>query len=137
MPSEHEILLKFDDSSFVSLCTVFEVLKHLDFNGSLVMEFLLVSNHFECDLFSCFRFMVFTSVDFTERPSSKDVNDFISIGDMIIFHEVVISSLIIISTIRCLDYASLYFLNSWFSHKIDFSVIKYLSFLKVRYLVCF
>ena len=117
-------------SCFIPFCSFLEVLKYFDFNCCLMMEFLLVSNHFQSNEFICL--MIFAFVHFSKWPCSQHIHDFVSIGNMVILHIFVISPIIIIPTIRVFNDTPLNLLNSLLPSEIHFCIVENLSLFIIR-----
>lgn len=93
MGSEHAVILYLNDIICVVLIILFQMLKDLKFDPSLVLELLLVADDLDGnDLFSL---VVDALQGLPEGSFAKEVDNFESVGDVVPENHIIISVFII------------------------------------------
>ena len=100
MSSEVETLSKVDHAMTTVRIPFLELLEEVYLNQGLLVEPLLVANDLHSN--QAPRFVIDTSHHLTEATLSQNINDFVSVGQMVSDDNVVVTSLIVIAKISLL-----------------------------------
>jgi len=100
MAAEVEALGEVDHTVLVVGIPFTQLLENVDFDQSLLMEPLLVTN--DLDRFESSRLMVYAAHDLSETTLSEHINDFVSVGKMVSKDNVVIATFVVVAKVRCL-----------------------------------
>jgi len=97
MLPENDIVFHVDDVHRVIRVIFLQVLQYLELNTCLIVVFLFVLNNLQCNLF--FSLVIKTFDSYAEGAFSKELLNLISVSNMILHDNFVISLIVIIAKV--------------------------------------
>lgn len=97
MSTEVEALREADHAVLVFGIPFAQLLQDIDFDKSLLVEALLVSNNLHCD--KCASLVIDTSDDLSKASLAKNVYNFVSESQMISWYDAVVTPFVIIAKV--------------------------------------
>lgn len=102
MLPEHAVVFYPNNIVSVIWVIIFEMEQNLELNSCLMLELLLISNNLNSNYLS--RLMINALERLSKRPFTQKVNDLEPIRNMVLQHDIIVSSLIIIAEIILLSF---------------------------------
>ena len=130
--AKNEVIFDLDNIGCVFGVQVGDVLENLAFDVGLVLEFFLVLDYLDSNEFVLFMVVAFQGL--AERAFPQQIDDFVTISDLVFHYGSVIAFIVVIAKILLVEGRAFEF-NGFFSDVVNLPIIKNFAFLKICQLV--